>query len=194
MPGYYTNTAGVKMRQAGHFDLIHEYSPYNACPLQIMLIKESTMNEKVIELLNQARQRELHAIMQYMIQHYELADAGYKKLAGRLKQVAIQEMRHAEDLAERILFLKGCPTTKPDAEVAKGLTIPDILKTDVAIEESAVKMYNESAKICAAENDNVSKELFEKLLADEEEHVDEFQKTLDHVEQLGDSYLATLLE
>lgn len=152
------------------------------------------MSERVIELLNQARERELHAITQYMIQHYELADQGYKKLAGRMKQIAIQEMRHAEDLAERILFLKGCPSTKPDAEVAKGLSIPDILKTDVAIEEGAVAMYNESAKICAQENDSISKELFEKLLADEEEHVDEFQKTLDHVNTLGDSYLATLLD
>lgn len=152
------------------------------------------MNVKVIGLLNEARKRELHAIAQYMVQHYELEDAGYGKLGDRLKKIAIVEMKHAEELAERILFLGGSPVTKPEGDIKKGLSIPDILKNDISLESDAVKMYNDSARACAEENDHVSKDLFEKLLADEEEHVDEFQKTLDHVEKLGDSYLATLVE
>ena len=73
------------------------------------------MSQKVIDLLNAARARELTAITQYMAQHYELEDGDFGRLASRIKEIAIQEMKHAEDLAERILFLKGEPTSKPDA-------------------------------------------------------------------------------
>ena len=68
------------------------------------------MSQKVIDLLNQARARELTAITQYMAQHYELEDSDFGKLAGKLKEIGIQEMKHAEQLAERILFLNGEPT------------------------------------------------------------------------------------
>jgi bacterioferritin len=69
-----------------------------------------------------------------------------------------------------------------------------MLKTNLGLEQDAVKMYNASANACAAEGDNVSKAIFEKLLADEEEHVDDFQTTLEHVEKLGDVFIATLIE
>jgi bacterioferritin len=150
------------------------------------------MSEKVIELLNEARARELYAISQYMVQHYELEDADYGKLAGILKEIAIAEMKHAEELAERILFLGGTPTTKPADEAKKGLAIPELLKLDIDLEQGAVDMYNKSANMCAQEGDNVSKALFEKLLADEEGHLDDFQNILDHVEKLGNTYLVTL--
>jgi bacterioferritin len=152
------------------------------------------MNEKVINILNEARKRELHAIAQYMVQHYELEDQGYGKLGDRVKKIAITEMKHAEELAERILFLGGSPVTKPEGDVKKGLDIPGILKTNIELEANAVKMYNDAANICSEEGDHISKDIFEKLLADEEEHVDEFQKTLDLVEKLGSVYIATLTE
>jgi bacterioferritin len=150
------------------------------------------MSKKVIDLLNQARSRELTAITQYMTHHYELEDADFGKLAKRLKEIAIEEMKHAEDLAERILFLKGEPTTKPDATVKKGQEIPDMLATDIALETQAVKMYNEAAVVCAEERDQVSKQLFEKLLGEEEAHLDTFQNLKGHVDKLGSAYLATL--
>ena len=151
------------------------------------------MKEKVIDLLNQARARELTAIGQYMAQHYQLEDRDFGGLAGKMKEVAIQEMKHAEDLAERILFLGGEPTTKPDAQIVRTQEeIADMLKTDVALEAEAAQMYNESAVVCAAERDQISKELFEKLLGEEEEHLDSFQNVLDHVNKLGADYLATL--
>ncbi len=150
------------------------------------------MNEKVIDLLNEARARELTAIVQYMAQHYELEDARFGKLAERLKAIGIQEMRHAEALAERILFLGGVPISKPSGETKKKEEIPAILRTDIALEEQAVTMYNHAAGICAHEGDNVSRHLFEKLAAEEEEHLDEFENTADHVERLGAAYLATL--
>lgn len=150
------------------------------------------MSQKVIDLLNAARARELTAISQYMIQHYELGDSDFGKLASRLKEIAIEEMKHAEDLAERILFLNGEPTTKPDAVAKKGQEIAKMLETDVALETQAVKLYNEAALTCAQERDQISKQLFEKLLGEEEEHLDTFQNLRDHVDKLGAAYLATL--
>ena len=150
------------------------------------------MNEKVIYLLNQARSAELGAISQYMIHHYELEDQDFGKLAAKMKEIAIVEMKHAEKLAERILFLKGEPTSKPDVVPKKGQDIPDLLATDFTLEAKAVKMYNEAAAICAAERDHKSKDLFEELIADEEEHLNFFENTIDHVDKLGAAYLVTL--
>ena len=150
------------------------------------------MSKKVIELLNQARARELGAISQYMTQHYELEDKDYGKLASKLKETAITEMKHAEKLAERILFLNGKPTTRPSGEAVKGQSIPDMLKTDIGLEDDAIKLYNEAAIICAAEKDHVSKGLFEDLLKDEDDHINMFQNIRDLVGTLGAPYLASL--
>ncbi|MBI4321713.1 MAG: bacterioferritin [Chloroflexi bacterium] len=150
------------------------------------------MNQKVIDLLNEARARELGAISQYMTQHYELEDTQFGKLAERLKAIGVEEMRHAEALAERILFLGGLPVTKPSGETKRKEEIPALLRTDIGLEQEAVAMYNRSAGICAQEGDNVSRNLFEKLAKEEEEHLDEFENTADHVDKLGAAYLATL--
>ena len=150
------------------------------------------MSQKVITLLNEARARELTAISQYMVQHYELEDKDFGKLAKKMKEIGIQEMKHAESLAERILFLKGEPTTKPDASAVKGQEIAALLTTDIGLENAAIKMYNEAALVCAAEKDQISKQLFEKLLAEEEEHLNFFENVKDHLEKLGAAYLATL--
>jgi bacterioferritin len=150
------------------------------------------MSQKVIDLLNKARARELTAISQYMSQHYELEDSDFGKLASKFKEVAITEMKHAEKLADRILFLKGEPTSKPDALAKKGEQIPQMLTTNMALEAGAMKMYNEAAMVCAAEKDQISKELLEELLKDEEGHFNYFENTKDHVDKLGAAYLATL--
>ena len=150
------------------------------------------MSQKVIEWLNQARAREMGAITQYMAQHYELEDQDFGKLAAKLKEIAIQEMKHAEKLAERILFLRGVPTSKPDGTPKKTQEIPDMLVTDIGLESEAIKMYNEASLICAAEKDQISKDLFEELLKDEEGHLDLFENMKDHIDKMGASYLATL--
>jgi bacterioferritin len=150
------------------------------------------MSKKVIDLLNEARSRELTAITQYMAQHYELEDQDYGKLAKVMKEIGIQEMKHAEALAERILFLKGTPTTKPDAVAKKGEEIPAMLATDIALEAQAIKMYNEAAGICAQEKDQISKQLFEKLLGEEEDHLNQFENIQGHIEKLGAAYIVTL--
>jgi len=151
------------------------------------------MNQKVIDLLNQARSAEIGAISQYKIHHYELEDQDFGKLASKIKEIAIVEMKHAEKLAERILFLKGEPTSKPDLTPKKGQDIPGILATNVALEAKAVKMYNEAVLICAEERDQKSRELFEELIADEEGHLSIFENIKGHVGNLGQSYIATLI-
>jgi bacterioferritin len=145
---------------------------------------------KVIELLNAARAGELTAILQYMAQHYELDNQNYGKLAKYFKAVAIAEMKHAELLAERILFLGGVPTSKPDAVAKKGESLAQMLATDIGLEAGAIKMYNDSAKACGELLDHVSKGLFEQLLADEDGHLDEFQNLKEHAENLGAAWLA----
>lgn len=150
------------------------------------------MISKVIDLLNQARARELTAISQYMIHHYELEDRDYGKLASKLKETAIAEMKHAEKLAERILFLHGEPTSKPDALPKKGQEIGEMLATNIALEAQAVSMYNEAAVVCGAEKDQKSKDLFEELLGEEEEHLDLFERVKRHIDKMGPAYLVTL--
>lgn len=150
------------------------------------------MSKKVIDLLNEARSRELTAITQYMAQHYELEDQDYGKLAKVMKEIGIQEMKHAEALAERILFLKGTPTSKPDAVSKKGEEIAAMLATDIDLETQAIKMYNEAAGVCAQEKDQISKQLFEKLLGEEEDHLNQFENIKGHIEKLGAAYIATL--
>jgi bacterioferritin len=150
------------------------------------------MSQKVIDLLNKGRSRELTAITQYMAQHYELEDQDFGKLASKIKEIAIQEMKHAERLAERILFLKGEPTSKPDGVAKKGQKIQDMFATDIVLEAQAIKMYNEASVTCAAEKDQISKELFEELLKEEEVHLNTFENIKGHIDKLGAAYLATL--
>ena len=151
------------------------------------------MSQKVIDLLNKARSREIAAITQYMAQHYELEDSDFGKLASKFKEIAIAEMKHAEKLAERILFLKGEPTSKPDGLSKKGQKIAEMLNTNMVLEAAAMKMYNEASLVCAAEKDQISKELFEELLKDEEDHFNYFENVKDHLDKLGTAYLATLI-
>ncbi len=147
--------------------------------------------KKVIALLNEARAAEVTAIMQYMTHHYELEDRDYGKLAKVMKDIAIQEMKHAEALAERVLFLGGEIVSMPDGKILKGQSIEQMLATDKALESGAMEMYNDHARRCVELGDHVSKDVFEKLLAEEEDHWDEFDTIEDHVQNLGASYLAT---
>jgi bacterioferritin len=127
-----------------------------------------------------------------MAQHYELENKDFGKLASKLKETAIVEMKHAEKLADRILFLDGEPTSKPDGLAKKGQEITEMLKTDIGLESESMRIVNEAALSCAAEKDQISKEIFEELLKDDEGHLDKFENIKDHVDRLGTSYLAAL--
>ena len=145
---------------------------------------------KSIELLNQAIADELSAIHQYMYFHFRLDDLGYAPLASLLKQTAIEEMLHAERIAERILFLGG------EVEMTVGRAVDRIhdAKAMVAkaksLEAEAIEMYNGFAIEAANLADSGSKKLFESLVDDEERHYDQFDQQTEHIERFGEQYLA----
>jgi bacterioferritin len=148
------------------------------------------MHEKSIDLLNRAVGDELAAVHQYMYFHFHCDDQGYDLLAGLFKRTAIDEMLHIEKLAERILFLKGTVELTAAEEVSKIHDIKEMLKKGRAMEEGSAHDYNKWANECAANNDSMSKKIFEELVADEERHFDQYDTELDNMEKFGDRYLA----
>ena len=148
------------------------------------------MYEKSIELLNRAVRSELTAVHQYMYFHFQLDDQGYDLLSSMFKRVAIAEMGHVEQLAERVLFLKGEITMEVDAEVKPVHDVEKILEMACEMEQASVRDYNLWANECSANADSVSKKIFEALVVDEEGHYDQFDNELDKVKQFGDRFLA----
>lgn len=146
--------------------------------------------QKSIALLNRAVADELQAVHQYMYWHFHLDDQGFKPLAGLLKRTAIMEMGHVEKLAERILFLKGDVKMVTAAPV-EAIKEPDkILARAAGMEQQSARDYNKAALECSANADAVSKQIFEALVADEENHFDAFDKQLDNIKRFGPNYLA----
>jgi bacterioferritin len=145
---------------------------------------------KSIELLNRAVADELAAVHQYMYFHFHLDDQGFSPLAMLYKRTAIEEMMHIERLAERILFLKGEVELVPSEPVQKITDPQQVLAKAVAMEQQSIKDYNEAAKECTAQSDAQSKQLFEALIADEERHMDQFDKQMENIRRFGPSYLA----
>jgi bacterioferritin len=148
------------------------------------------MYEKSIELLNTAIADELAAIHQYMYFHFRLDDLGYGPLANLLKQTAIEEMLHAESIAERILFLGGEVEMVVGREVEKIHDARAMLEKAKSLEQESIAMYNTFAIECGANADSASKKLFEDLVTAEEGHWDQFDRQSDFVERFGESYLA----
>ena len=148
------------------------------------------MYEKSIELLNTGIADELAAIHQYMYVHFRLDDLGYGPLANLLKMTAIEEMQHAEMVAERILFLGGEVELVVGGEVEKIHDAKEMLLRAKALEEAAIEMYNSFARQCGEHNDSASKKLFEDLVGFEEGHYDQFDRQTDFVERFGEQYLA----
>lgn len=148
------------------------------------------MSEKSIELLNRAVADELHAVHQYMYFHFHLDDQGYDPLAAIFKRIAIQEMVHVETLAERILFLGDDVKMEVAGEVKPVQDVAAILEMARSMEEQSAKDYNQWANECSANNDAVSKKIFEGLVADEEGHFDIFDTELDKFKKFGERYLA----
>jgi bacterioferritin len=148
------------------------------------------MKEKSIELLNKAIADELSAVHQYMYFQFHCDDQGYDLLAALFKKTAIQEMMHIEQLAERVLFLKGEVEMNASEEVKKIHDVKAMLETAVQMEESSARDYNLWANECSANADSVSKKLFEALVADEERHGDQYDIEMENLAKFGDNYLA----
>ncbi|MFO7768012.1 MAG: bacterioferritin [bacterium] len=148
------------------------------------------MHEKSIELLNKGVADELWAVHQYMYFHFHCDDQGYDLLADMFKRIAISEMLHVEDFAERILFLGGKVIMKPSHEVAEIHDVKGILEKALQMEQGAVKDYNQYANVCAENADAASRQIFEHLVMDEEGHADAFETQLDHLDKFGEQFLA----
>ena len=142
-------------------------------------------DDKVIEYLNKSLRHELTAVNQYWL-HYRLMDNwGYKDLAKQWRKESIEEMEHADKLVERIIFLDGFPNMQALDPLHIGQNVKEVLDYDLAIEISARALYQEAATHCHSVKDYVSRDLFEKLMADEEHHIDFLETQLDLVGKLG---------
>jgi bacterioferritin len=142
-------------------------------------------NERLIESLNERLADELTAINQYFV-HAEMAeDWGYERLHEAIEARAIQEMKHAETLIGRILFLEGKPIVSKLGEILIGSDVLTQHKNDWQAEYDAIKGYNESIRLAVEVSDNGSREILESILKDEEDHIDWLEAQLDQIEQLG---------
>ena len=148
-------------------------------------------DKKIIEVLNDVLTAELTAINQYFV-HAEMCESwGYDRLHHEIRKHSIGEMKHAEEVIERILFLEGVPNVQRLWKINIGETVPEQFKVDLALEMDAVKRLNEGIELCRDADDNNSRQLLERILADEEEHIDWIEAQIALIEQVGaPNYLA----
>jgi len=142
-------------------------------------------SKKIIDALNMALTDEMTAINQYIVHAEMAANWGYEKLHEYSEGLAVQEMKHAEKLVGRILFLEGTPIISKYNPINIGTDVPSDLKNDLATETEAVKMYNEIAQICVTEKDYGTKEIVDDILREEEAHVNGLEAHLDQIKQMG---------
>ena len=142
-------------------------------------------DEKVIDFLNQALKNELTAINQYWLHYRMLDNWGVARLAHFEREESIDEMKHADKLADRILFLGGLPNFQLLGRLRVGETVEEILKADLAIEEEAIPLLKDAIAHCESVRDYVSRDLFSDILESEEHHVDELEKQFEMIERMG---------
>ncbi|WP_159978609.1 MULTISPECIES: bacterioferritin [unclassified Novosphingobium] len=142
-------------------------------------------DQKVIEFLNKALFNELTAINQYWLHYRMLDNWGIKKLAEYERHESIDEMKHADVLADRILFLGGLPNFQSLGKLRVGETVEEILKADLALEHDALPMLQDAIAHAESVRDFVSREIFARILESEEEHVDFLEKQFDMIERMG---------
>lgn len=140
---------------------------------------------KVIEFLNQALTNELTAINQYWLHYRVLHHWGVRRLAEYERQESIDEMKHADVLAERILFLDGLPNFQAIHKLKVGETVEEILHADLAVEMEAIPLLKEAIAHCETVRDFTSREILERILESEEEHVDFLETQFDMIERMG---------
>ena len=142
-------------------------------------------NEKVIEHLNLRLAEELTAINQYIVHSEMCGNWGYERLHKMIEKRAVSEMKHAEKLIARILFLDGRPIVSDLNKVHIGAEVPKMHSNDLSAEEIAIKGYNESIRLAVEVDDNGTRELMEAILKDEEDHIDEIEAQLEQIKQMG---------
>jgi len=148
-------------------------------------------DDRVIELLNDVLTGELTAVNQYFIHARMCENWGYERLWKKIRAESIDEMKHADKLIERILYLDGLPNLQRLGKVNVGQTVPEQLTLDLDMEKGAVKRFNDGIELCRALGDNGSRELLEGMLVSEEEHANWLESQLVLIDQVGvQNYLA----
>jgi bacterioferritin len=152
-------------------------------------------NPKVIEVLNEALKEELTAINQYFL-HAEMCENWkYEKLATHIRKESIDEMKHAEIVIERILFLDGTPMMTSPMTINVGQNVREQLESDYKLELSAITMYNKAIEVARQAGDNSTREIFERILKEEENHLDWIEGQLHQIKELGyERYLARQID
>lgn len=142
-------------------------------------------NQKIIDRLNVFLSDELTAINQYMVQSEMCESWGYKQLHDSIEKRAREEMKHAEKLIARIIFLEGKPNVSKLGEINIGDNVEEQLKNDYEAEKGAIRAYNEGIGLAGEYSDNGTKELLESILQDEERHIDQLEMQISQMNQLG---------
>ena len=148
-------------------------------------------DSEVVEILNEVLTAELTAINQYYV-HYKMCENwGYEKLAQKMREESIEEMKHADQLIERILYFEGVPNMQRLYPVRVGETVPEQMDLDLALEKEAVERLNNAIQLCNDKNDNGTRELLEDMLRQEEESVDWTEAQIGIIAEIGkENYLA----
>ena len=152
-------------------------------------------DDRVIDLLNEVLTGELTAVNQYFIHARMCENWGYERLWKKIREESIDEMKHADKLIERILYLDGLPNLQRLGKINVGQTVPEQLTLDLDMEKGAVKRFNDGIELCRSLGDNGSRELLESMLVSEEEHANWLEAQLNLIQQVGEqNYLAQQLK
>lgn len=152
-------------------------------------------NEDVVKLLNDVLSAELTGINQYFIHAMMCANWRYKRLSEHSRKESIEEMKHAQEVIERILYLDGVPNMQKYMKVNVGNTIPEQHGFDLALEKDAVERLNSGIELAVKKGDNGTRALFEKILVEEEQHIDWIEAQLRQIQDIGlENYLAQQIE
>jgi bacterioferritin len=152
-------------------------------------------NPEIVELLNEVLTAELTAINQYFLHAKIMEDWGYLRLAEHTRHESIDEMKHAEIVTDRVLFLNGLPNYQRYFPLRIGETVPEMFEADRDLEYAAVERLNRAIAKAVEVGDNRSRELFEQILVSEEEHIDWLETQLTTIDQIGvENYLAEQLK
>jgi len=147
--------------------------------------------EEVLSLLNQLLTNELTAINQYFIHAKMCENWGYERLAHKIREESIDEMKHADQIISRILFLEGIPNLQALGKLRVGETVKEQLESDLQLEYNAIAFLNQGIATCRTVGDNASEDLFTRILVSEEEHTDWIETQLELIRQIGEqNYLA----
>ena len=145
-------------------------------------------HDQVVTLLNDVLTAELTAVNQYFIHARMCENWGYKRLWKKVREESIGEMRHADRLIERILYLEGVPNLQRLGKVNVGQTVPEQLRLDLEVERTAVSALNAGIEMCRSAGDNGTRDLLEEILKAEEDHIDWIEEQLELIKQVGEGH------